>query len=98
MVQREKKGVGGGPRPTYQNVSLDIRERGLSALPEGLVLAVNPVVLADVLLEAPNRQRLFLLTEPGGGTREVGKDPVAEERDRDGSSSLDDEKPSYKVS
>lgn len=39
---------------TYQNIGLDVRKRLLGAAPKGLLLAVDPVVLADVLLKPPD--------------------------------------------
>jgi hypothetical protein len=38
---------------TDQNVRLGIGEGQLRALPEGLIFAVDPVVLANVFLETP---------------------------------------------
>ena len=78
---------------SYQNIGFDIRECGLSTLPEGLVLAVDPVILSNVLLETPHRKRSFLFTEPGGGAGEIGQDPKGDERDRDSDNTLDKEEP-----
>lgn len=78
---------------TDQHVGLDIQECKLGAVEEGLLLAVDPVVLADVLFEPPDRQRLLLLGQPARRAREVRQDPEAEEGDEDGGGALDDEQP-----
>ena len=88
-MQRGGRGTGA----TYQHISLDVAEGKFCALPEGLVLTVDPVVLSNVLLETPHRKRSFLFTEPGGGAGEIGQDPKGDERDRDSDNTLDKEEP-----
>ena len=56
----------------HKHICLDIQERELGALPEGLMLRVNPIILADILLKTPRRQSTFLLCQPRGCPREVG--------------------------
>jgi len=78
---------------TYQHVRLAVGKGHLGALPKGLVLAVDPVVLANVLLESPDGQLALLLGQPRRRPREVGQHPVAAEGDDDGGGALDDEEP-----
>ncbi len=39
---------------TYKNVRFGVSKGELRALPEGLLLAVNPVIFTNVLLKTPN--------------------------------------------
>lgn len=75
----------------YQNVCLDVGKGKLCTVQEGLILAVDPVVLTDILLQTPGSQSLFLFGEPGSGTGEVGQDEDSNHSNDDGDSTFDDE-------
>ena len=80
-------------RTAYQNVCLDISKGKLGSVQEGLLLAVDPVVLANILLQTPGSECFFLFSEPASGTREVGKNEDGNHSDGDSDSTLDDKEP-----
>lgn len=57
------------------------------------MFGINPVVFADVFLETPCSELLFLFRKPCSGTREVGQDPHGNERNHYSNGSLNDEEP-----
>lgn len=78
---------------THQDPGLDISESQLGAVQERLFLAVDPVVFTDILFQPPCGQLLFLLSEPGRGTRKVGQDEKGSEGDHNSDGTLNDEQP-----
>ena len=79
---------------TYQNPSLGVGKSEFSASQERLLLAVNPVIFADIFLQSPNSQLFFFLGEPGSGPREIGQNENADKGDDNSDSTFNDEKPS----
>lgn len=77
----------------YQNVCLNIGKGKLGAVQERLLLAVNPVVLADVLFQTPGSQCLLLFCKPCSSTGEVGQDEDSNYGNGDGDSAFNDEQP-----
>lgn len=61
---------------------------------KALVLTVNPVVLADILLQPPRCKLLFLFGEPAGSPWEVRQDKASSDSNDNGNGALDDEEPS----
>lgn len=80
-------------RTAYQNVGLDISKGKLCSMQEGLLFAVDPVVLANIFLQTPGSECLFLFREPACGTGEVGKNEDGDHSDGDGDCAFDDEQP-----
>lgn len=77
----------------YQNVRLDVGKGKLCTVKEGLLLAVDPVILADILFQTPSSQCLLLFGEPARGTGEIGQDEDGDHGDDDSDSAFDDEQP-----
>jgi len=80
-----------GTEGAYQNPRLDVGKSQLSAVQERLLLAVNPIVLANIFLETPCSQFLFFLSEPRSSTGEIGQDPNRDEGNGNGDSTLNNE-------
>lgn len=79
---------------THQNPHLHINQGRLETFEEGLVLAGDPIIFANVLLEAPNRHGRFFLTKPGRGSRKVGQNKVCSNGNHNGNYTFNDEQPS----
>ena len=60
---------------------------------EALLLAADPVVLADVFLKPPHGQLALLFRQPFRCAREVRQDEEGDEGDDDGGDAFDDENP-----
>lgn len=78
---------------SYQNICFDIGKGKLCTMQEGLILAVDPVVLTDILFQTPGSQCLLLFGKPGSGTGKVGQDEDSNDSNDDGDSTFDDEEP-----
>lgn len=57
------------------------------------MLAIDPIVFADILFKTPYCQRLLFLGEPGRSPGEIREDKVSRERNHDRYNPLNDEKP-----
>jgi hypothetical protein len=77
----------------YQNICLDVGKGKLCTVQEGLILAVDPVVLTDILFQTPGSQCLLLFGKPGSGTGEIGQDEDSNHSNDDGDSTFNDEEP-----
>lgn len=95
----EKVGDGGGGDDAedeeHEDPGLGVGEGEPGAVQEGLLLlfAVDPVVCADVVFQAPDGELLFVLGEPWRGAREVRQDEHGAKGDDDGDGAFDDEQP-----
>nr|POE73017.1 putative d-arabinono-1,4-lactone oxidase [Quercus suber] len=58
----------------HEDPDFDIFEREHHAMPERLLAARHPVIHADVLLQAPDRELALFLRQPLGRAREIGQD------------------------
>lgn len=79
---------------TDQNPHLDVQSCQLHPAPESLMLAVDPIILADILVKPPHRQFFLIVRQPCRGPREVWQEKKRRRRDDDGNDTLDDEEPS----
>jgi len=60
---------------------------------EGLLLAVDPIILTNILLQTPHSQFPLVLSEPASGTGKVGQDENGGKGNHNGDGTLDDEQP-----
>lgn len=61
-------------RDTYQDPHLDVEKGQLQTVEECLLLAVYPIILADVFFQSPSCQLPFLFAKPGCSSWEVRED------------------------
>lgn len=77
----------------YQNPGFDIAESQLATMQEGLLVAVDPIVFADIFFQAPGGELLLLLCEPGSGSGEIRQDKEGDEGNYDRHGTFNDEQP-----
>jgi hypothetical protein len=77
----------------YQNVRLDIGKGKLCTVKEGLLLAVDPIILTNILFQTPSSQCLLLFGEPARGTGKIGQDKDGDYGHDDSDRAFDDEQP-----
>ena len=69
----------------------------MEAVEEALLFAAEPVVLANVLVEAPDGELALFFAEPGRCTWKIGEEEECDEGDEDGDCAFDDEEPTPRV-
>lgn len=82
---------------THENPGFNIESCEFEALEKALMLCVNPVVLANIFLQAPDGELLFVFTQPFSRTGKVRQDEIRPGCNDNGNSSFDDEQPSPKL-
>lgn len=78
---------------TYENPRLYILQRRLEPVPKRLLPAILPIILADILLQPPDRERRLLLGQPRGRPGKVGQHEKGRKRNADGHDPFDEEQP-----
>ena len=95
--RREEVGDGAGgddaEQHEHEDPHLDILNRELETVEEVLLFTAKPIILTNVLVEAPDGKLAFFFGEPACCAREVGKGDEGEEGDEDGNSAFNDEEP-----